>query len=103
MTRKEFLKETKEALYQEVRNADDTIYFEYSNDEWYFTATVDLNFKFVDDSFSHEFGTYYDYHYECDGIDEIKDVELWQTINDEDVKQTIDSNELHEWIDNFIN
>lgn len=88
------LEDLHEFIYDECNSADvdiddndnGVVNLEYEKDNWFFNIEVECSFRYIDDSFTHEFGTYYDGHWEFDSIDNIgidayycdydKDIEL---------------------------
>lgn len=73
------LEDLHEFIYDECNRADIEVdengighlSLEYEKDEWYFDINVEYSAKYIDDSFTHEFGIYYDGHYEFSQIEDL--------------------------------
>ena len=83
------LEDFHEHLYNEVYSSnievDDNeighITVEYERDGWFLVAEVECSMTFIEDSFTHEFGTYHDGHYE---FRQIEDIDVSATYYKED-------------------
>lgn len=85
------LEDFHEHLYNEVYSSnievDDNeighITVEYERDGWFLVAEVECSMTFIDDSFTHEFGTYKAGHW---GVKSIEDIDVIADYYDEDAE-----------------